>query len=243
MFNVGVIAGGGTVVPVQYIGANVASVQSNGGTLTCALPAGVVGGDFLVAVLSVGTVTNYTLALTSAGWTKVADLHTLDDEGLHGANFGVFTKFSAAGETSVVAAGLSSTSYTILSVSAFRNVNTTTPMDVSMQTAVDPFIAIINTLAITPVTPGAMVVAGGMCTSFYTTGTFDSTIAPRSSSGWGSEVGVQYKSSNGTMTAHGTGHVAWTSGTVASIFFDSPYYSGNYQCSCKFTMVLRPAVK
>ncbi len=244
MFSVGTIgAGGGAIVPVQYVGANVVSIQSSGGTLTCKFPSGVADNDLMVAVLSVGNVTNLTMALTSAGWTKQADVFRLDGSGVHGANLGVFTKFRTPVDTSVVAAGLSANSHTILSVYAFRNVNTTTPLDVALVTGSDPYNAVIQTDAITPVTQGAMVVGGGMSSSFYGSGTVDAVVAPRSTSGWGSEVGVQYKAANGTVTAHSTGHVAWSSGSVPGIFFDGPYYGGTYQCGCRFTMALRPIVK
>lgn len=244
MFNAAILASRkkGTS-PVQYRGSSSNTAETNGGNFTCALPANSAVGDFMIAVVGVGSPIDQNMNLVSSGWTKRADIFALDPNSIHGSNLAVFTKFRTAGDTNIVATGYSSTSSTIIAVSAYRNVHPTNPLDVSIVTQYNQWGAYIASQPITPATQGAMVVGGGICSSFYTSGTVSGSLAARAGAPeWTTTYGSQSRASNGMVTGQATGHVLWPgSGQVASRFFDDAYIAGNYGTCCSFSMALRPA--
>lgn len=157
----------------QVVSAPVAAIQmigtpqkaSGSWSTTCSLPAGMIAGDtILVVVVAMAGAT-----VSTSGYTKRAEKL---EPSYGGLSCTVFTKVFAAGDVSVNVSVGSYMSGVVL-VYGLRNVSTTTPLDTTPTISSTGYYA--DPPAITPVTPGAWVVAvgayvdaGGYSTGFTT---------------------------------------------------------------------------
>lgn len=122
-------------MPITFIGSREGSVI-NGGDVTLTVPGGLATDDLVVVAYAIGDNDNldFTMAMVTAGYTKVADLFANDAQD---CNLGVFWKImGATPDTSVVVDGQGGTDAAVAAVAMFfRGVDTTTPMDVTPTTA------------------------------------------------------------------------------------------------------------
>lgn len=249
MFNVGIIAASrrsAPLLPVEWVGARGGRGVTSGSSVSVTVPTEAINGDFLVAVMAAPGVIDYNMSLTSSGWDKRVDVHTLDASGQNGVNLAIFTKIKTAADTSVACNAQITGADTYLTVSAFRNVSTTNPLDVSIATSYDMYNSTVNTASITPVTTGAMIFGGGMGSSFFTSGGISTSLTAGGHGGWVDAYGAQRNTTaqaNGNVSGYAIGYKAnQTAGTNSpTVFFNTAYTTGNYRCNISFAMALRPA--
>jgi hypothetical protein len=96
--------------------------------------------------------------VTSAGWTEVADLYT---GGNRTCNFAVAYKVMGATPDSIVTVSSGGT-LMITAIHAFRNINTTTPLDATSTTATSTGNILVDGPSITTVTDNAVAITCGM---------------------------------------------------------------------------------
>lgn len=232
---------GPTVETIQYVGGTTLAVV--GGTTNVSVPltsltggiasAPQFGDLIIVAVERCGT-TNKTYNI--AGFTQIADLYQNDTED---SNFHVgYALATPIPQTSVVITGGSGAAADGLAVAVrvFRNVDQTTPLDVTSTTTGALNGAAVNPIAITPVTSGAIIVAAGGAATDATTFSFTASYLTNFSS-----VSTNALTSTNDA-AVGIGYVAWTSGaydpavwTVTSTGGTAANWSWN-----AVTMAIRP---
>lgn len=118
-------------------------------------------GDFVVITYAVGSTANRTLTIGSGDYTtQGASLYANGSS--YDANLLVATKYLTAADTSVSVSGTGSTaSAGSITVSVYRGVDPTTPMDVAATTATGTGTGRPTPPAITPVTAGAWIAICG----------------------------------------------------------------------------------
>ena len=224
---------------IQYVGGFVTSaaggttnVSISLTTLTGGLASAPAAGDLVI----VSFATNGPLgdiAYRITGYTQVADLYSNDT---YDTNLQVGYKIMGAtpDTTVTITGGSGSTSSTLAAtVSVWRNVDATSPLDVTPTTVLLTNTAIPDPPAILPLTPGSRIVvvagAGHVVAAASFTASYLSNFIT---------IGA-----NGTYDCSiGTGHVAWSAGTYdpAAWTFSSTN-SANYSAAA-VTMALRPGV-
>lgn len=164
--------GAGGASGIEFVGYKTAAITPSAATNTdIAINSGLTGGiassassgDFVLVAYEVTSWSaNVTLSITdgTTAYTLVGtEVYATDSEG--SVNFRLAYKFITS-DTNVRIGPTTSTEYSgIVAILVFRNVNTSTPLDVSASVSAtagtdDPVFS-----AITPVTPGAVIVAIG----------------------------------------------------------------------------------
>jgi len=156
--------------PIEFVGsATTTKAGAASGNSTMSLTAGLSGGiassvsdgDFVIAVFATGGVADRTLSITDGTnpYTLIGSELYADDT--NDSNLRVCYKF-VSGDTSVTFGPTGASGEPGLTgVYVFRNVNQTTPLDVSAVTATGTNSLNPNPPSITPVTSGAFIVAIG----------------------------------------------------------------------------------
>ncbi len=130
-------------------------------------------GDLVIAYLGVGS-TAFS-ARTISGYTRTVSISADDTFDTY---LGVYYKFmGATPDTSLVITGgtASASNAGAIAVEVWRNVDSILPFDVTTTTATGINSVLCNPPAITPVTPGAIIVAGGAGAHNQSTATFSSS--------------------------------------------------------------------
>lgn len=203
---------GPTVETIQFVGGTTLAVV--GGTTNVSVPltslTGGIGsapqfGDLIIVAVERCGTANKTYNI--AGFTQIADLYQNDTED---SNFHVgYALATPIPQTSVVITGGSGAAADgmAIAVQVFRNVNQTTPLDVTSTTTGAINGGAVNPIAITPVTSGAvLVVTGGAAqdaTSFnFSASYLTNFVTPSTNS---------LTSTNDACV--GMGYVSWPGGT------------------------------
>lgn len=160
-------ASGSGITRPTYVGSYISGAAGSVGTHTLTLTSltGGIGsapieGD-LVVVFVAYTTASTNLNVTCTGYTEIADLYLADDADV---NLGVFYKLmTATPDTSATVGGVTSTAAQAITFGCivFRGVDQVTPLDVTSTVATVASSTRPNPPSITPVTPGAIIVAVG----------------------------------------------------------------------------------
>lgn len=222
-----------TTPTTGYVGGTkVSQVGSTSGELTFDLTALTGGidttartGDMVIVNLGIGSTSDLTMSMTTAGYNKIADLYSNDT---YDANQGVFWKvMGATPDTTVSTMYSGSTSDGIgATVMVFRGVSPDAP---SIQTATGINGGQPTPPAITPTIPGSIVVCMGVSadtsSSVFTSNTLDNFIS------------IAQAETNDVML--GMGSFRWSSGT-----YTPPQWTGGSNLTsgswCAVTLALRP---
>lgn len=152
---------------LQFVGGKVGG--ANGGTSTAAISltdlTGGIGsapqeGDIVVVFYGFPSPLLSNRDVSIEGWTELADLYQSDTTT---TNLGVYYKIMGSPpDTELVIGPSGNLNYArAVAIHVWRGVDQTTPMDVAIQTATAGNNGEPDPPAITPVTPGAVVIAGG----------------------------------------------------------------------------------
>jgi hypothetical protein len=161
--------GGGGGGPIEFVGGAVANKGgATSGDTTIALNSGLTGGvssavaagDFVIAVFATGSTADRTLSI-STGYTLLGS--ELYDNATYDTNLRAAYKFMGGTPDTSVTFGPTGDGADAgaMAVYVFRNVNTTTPLDVAVQTLLKTDDIGPDPPAITPVTAGAFIVCIG----------------------------------------------------------------------------------
>lgn len=225
--------------PIEYVGSRVVSyvgTTSNISVSLTSLSGGVSSapevGDLVLVYFGTASLTNRDLVV--AGYTEIADIDYMNT-GYTGTNLVAAYKFmSETPDTTVTITGgtFSSSDAGAVFVSVWRNVNTTTPLDVAARSTDDRFGADAYPLSITPVTAGAFIVVGAVGGHLQGTHTFTSSDL--------SDFKTAGRDDTYDITIGG-GYKEWVSGTFAPARFGFTGTGGQqYDTACSITLALRP---
>lgn len=194
--------------------------------LTGGLAAAPSQNDIVIVVTAVGDDT----ACDVTGYTLIATVSTTISTLWIGYKF-----MGATPDTSLTVTGSgSNTQGATVIAYVWRNVDTTTPMDVTATTSSATNTGIPNPPSITPVTQGAVILAAGGVG-------YDSTSRTLSSSSLSNFFSVTANLSGGNTDATaGVGWAVWTSGAYDPSAFTLSGSDSTLFMSCAATMALRP---
>lgn len=207
-------------------------------TLTIALPSGIQEGDLVIVTICIASTTSRSFRISDSsgsvtGYTEVASLYANDT---YDTNLQVGYKFAGATPDTnfyIVGGSGSANDGCSIAIHVWRNVDPTTPMDVTPVTLTQTNTALVNPPAITPVTTGAeIIIAGGAAHN----GGFDTFTASYLSN-------FETTGFNDTNDSSiGLGSVSWTGGTYdGAAWTFSQASSTSFSCaSC--VMALRPKI-
>lgn len=227
--------------PIEYVGSRVVSYSgttSNISVSLTSLSGGVSSapevGDLVIVYFGTASLTNRDLVV--AGYTELVDITSYTTSNDYtGTNLAVAYKFmGSTPDTTVTITGgtFSANDAGAVYVSVWRNVNTTTPFDVTVQTGTDRFGADAQAPSITPVTAGAFIVVGAVGGHLQGTHTFTSSDL--------SDFKTAGRDDTYDITVGG-GYKQWVSGTFAPARFG---FTGigdqQYDTACSVTLALRP---
>lgn len=164
---------------IEFVGGNTASkVGDTVGTTNISLTSGLTGGvdsavkngDLVIGIYGVASNGNATLYVEDSGGTDYtiigSELWSNDD---NDSNLHVAYKFVNGDTATYFGPTTHANNGGTMAVYVFRNVNPTTPIDVTTTTATGTNTGYPNPPAITPSTTGAVVVVTAMCTTSPTT--------------------------------------------------------------------------
>jgi hypothetical protein len=234
--------GSGGYKTIQYVGSATDSKASSS-TSTIALNSGLTGGiasavsagDLVIGVFSVGSTSDLTLSITDGTNPYTLIGSELYSSSTYDGNLRVAYKFmGSTPDTSITFGGTGGTANGGAMIAyVFRNVDQSNPLDVAAVTATGVASEKPNPPAITPVTPGAFIVAAGGHGHQSAGATY---ITPTDLTGFRVDV---FNSTN-----DGTGAIGhkndWVSGSFDPQEWDPDL--GWTNCGwCAITFALRPA--
>lgn len=217
---------------LEFVGGTAAYYLSDGTTnvsltsLTGGLASQPAAGDIVVVFYSFYATSNVDLSIS--GYTELADLYADDS---NKSNVGVYWKIMGGTPDTVLTMPAATTNHAAVAVHVWRGVDQTTPIDVTTTTATGLDTCIPNPPAITPTTPGAVILAGG--------GTYVS--APKSYTTNGMDNFFETTDTAGTTsTVFIASYSDWVSGSFNP---DPPGITSDANGSgwCAASVVLRPA--
>lgn len=225
-------------VPIEYVGGYTTGFVGQttdititfGGNLTGGLAASASAGDLVVVYFGTGSTVDRDLVVS--GYTEVAEIYANDTVD---TNLVVAYKFMGpVPDTTFVLTGgtLDTLDAGAVAVQVWRNVNPTTPMDVTGTTATGTNSVLCNPPAITPTTAGAYIVAGGAGGHNAGAQTFSSSDLD----------GFISSGGNATNDATiGLGYKKWTTGSFNPAAFTFSGTSSTSYSWAAVTLALRPA--
>lgn len=228
-------AAGNTGGGIQYVGGyvigrlgNVDDINITLTSLTGGIASAPAAGDFVLIYWCTADVFTNTIS----GYTSIATAFASDNT--PSAIRASYKFMTSTPDTSATVTGGTGNSNNpgAAYVSVWRGVNTTTPMDVTRTTASSANSVLANPPAITPVTSGAVIVAGGAGGHIAGTQTFSSS----------NLTSFLSAGANDTRDVTiGGGYNEWTSGAFdpAAFTFSSSDATGYSWCA--ITVALRPA--
>jgi hypothetical protein len=225
---------------ITFVGSNSGSrAGSTGTTFDVSLTALTGGsdtaaqeGDIVIVVVGTGSLANYAIGVTTAGYAEIAELYQAGLYGITGADLSVSWKVMGSTPDATVTIGPSgATSDAIAAVvHVWRGVDPSSPFDVTGVSASGDGIGRPNPGAITPVTTGAVVLACGSASY--------ADVVPFTSSDLGNFVSLTQSDSH--TVAVGLGSVEWTSGAFDPVQFGGGS-TGSASAWAAYTMALKPA--
>lgn len=220
---------------IQYVGGNkLAVAPSTSGSLDLtALTGGLASSpslnDYVVVTWSNSGTSDKNMALSSSGYTELADLYANDNADV---NLGVYIKKMVGSvDATVDVAAIAAVYGGVLIAEVWRGVDLTTPLDVAVTTATGVDTALANPPSITPTTAGAVIIACGAAGAQNGTG--------NNASNFASSDLTAFQTTFQPFTNGGMGYHEWTSGA-----FDPAAWTcaDNIRSSwAAATLVLRPA--
>ena len=201
-------------------------------SLTGGLASAPVEDDLIVVYFGVGSQSNPSLTIYT--YTEIEELYVNDTRD---ANLAVYMKFmGGTPDTSFLIAGTGSSSNAgVVVVHVWRGVDKITPLDVAHTTAIGYNTALCDPPAITPISPGALIVSGGAAALYSDSSYYGDYSSPELTG----LLSVNQTDSNGVVL--GVGYHYWTSGTFNPSQFT---YSGGDTTAFSWaaiTLALRPA--
>jgi hypothetical protein len=226
---------------IDFVGGSTATAAGTAGNHTVSLAGTLSGGlssspqegDIVVVAINLPTTsTDLGLFINEAGWTNLADLHSLDSTT---TNFGVFYKvMGPTPDASFSFPGFSDVIAMATAVHVYRNVDPNSPIDVATTTATGNDLGQPNPPSITPTNNAKLVVAGAasLATSI------PSLTQP------GSELSnfISANSSDNRAAAIGLG---WANGSAGVAFDPVAWTGGSASTSASWaaaTVALRPKI-
>lgn len=232
---------GGRRPAIQWLGSNWNANTSNTDYTISFSGVSAGANDLVLLVYGFGTATSgdHTFAVPS-GYTKLLDLYQANTHSVHGCVAYRFLTGSAPASVTIPGCAVSSVTQVGV-LMAFRNVNQTTPFDVTSTTASSAATIDIDPPAITPTTAGAWIVPVGV-----RAGKDDITFMGYNPPGdLNDPFGVAAGAGLGVTTPPATGvyggtYRSWTSGSYNPGVWTADYSTsiGGYVAA---TMALRPA--
>ena len=154
---------------ITFVGGTTGSAQ-NGGNVALSLTAlldaagatvSAATDDLVVVAYTIGAQVDSAMSVSEAGWTEQTELYIAGTT--YDSNFAVYTKvMGGTPDTTVTVVGDANASNAVTAVAmVFRGVDTTTPLDVAIQTATGSGTGQPNPPSITPTTAGAWIVVCG----------------------------------------------------------------------------------
>lgn len=232
----GIIASSITSAPtgnILYVGGRSDSVSSSTISLT-GLTGGLASqpsvGDLVMVVYGKGVDTGSTSNISVTGYTQIANLASLSQSG-DNLYFYVGYKYLTSADTTLSLVN-SATTDSAVAIHVWRNVNSTTPMDVTATTFTGSNVR-PTAPTITPTTSGAIILSAvgiGSDTTgrVWTNSSLDNVVSAPDDSTTGQECHV------------GLGSDTWSSGTYSVPTWTSSETDSTY-ASAAVTMALRPA--
>jgi len=227
---------------IQYVGGYVdgfAGTTSNVTvpltSLTGGLASAPAAGDLVVVYFGTGSTVNRNLVIS--GYNLIADLFA---GSVYDTNLETAYKFmGATPDTSFTLTGgtLSTSDAGAVAVQVWRGVDQTTPFDVTLTASTGTNTVLCDPAAITPVTPGAVIIAGGA--GAHNNGVGSSGIRTYSSSDLTAFLSTGQNNTN--QVTIGLGYHVWTSGSFNPAQFT---FSGTNSTNFSYvsvTLALRPA--
>lgn len=223
--------------PIQYVGGYVQGFSGQTTdriitltSLTGGLASAPAGGDIVIVYFGTGSVVDRNLVVS--GYTEIAELYRGDT---YDTNLVAAYKFMGSNpDTSFTLTGgtLNIDDAGAIAVQVWRGVDETTPLDVTRTTDTGIDTVLCDPPAITPITSGAIIVAGGAGAHAGGTQTYSSPDLSGFISVGGNDV---------VDVTIGLGYTIWTSGT----FDFAPFtFSGTDTVASTWasvTLALRPA--
>ena len=118
------------VLPISYVGTST-QATSTGSPLTCNLPSGYTTDDLLIAVITTredSPTPVHGITTSSVSWTQIGSTQFLD-LGTTGIAQSVWYRWAASGSETAPSASCPTPNVLAVTISAFRNVDKTTPLD------------------------------------------------------------------------------------------------------------------
>lgn len=224
--------------PIEYVGSRVVSylgTTSNISVSLTSLSGGVSSapevGDLVIVFFGTASLTERDLVV--AGYTEIADISYLRTD-YTGSNLVAAYKFmGVTPDTTVSITGgtFSANDAGAVYVSVWRNVNTTTPLDVAATLTTTRFGAAPYFDSITPVTSGAVIVVGAVGGHLQGTHTYTSADL--------SDFKTAGRDDTYDITVGG-GYTQWVSGSFTPTRFGFTGTEEVYETACSVTLALRP---
>lgn len=155
---------------IQYVGGTTAAITGSTATTTNVSLTGLTGGlasapaanDLVIVYYGVGSTADRTIGVGTTGYTEVAELYANDT---FDTNLSVSYKtMGVTPDTQVTVSATGATAdagAVAVQVWRYIDTNVSTPLDVAVVTATGTNSVLCDPGAITPITPGAMIIAGG----------------------------------------------------------------------------------
>lgn len=216
---------------IQFVGAETTK-SSGAATYSANIPSLRTAGDLIVVAFGVTSTISGNIAMaTPSGYTGTTDLY---QAGGRNSNLTVVYKISDGTESTVTVTGdWRSASGSACVVQVWRNVNITTPMDVTHTTAVHADTGTPDPPSITPVTAGAVVLGVG----FATSGLIGDLTAP---SGTGNATAITNNDVTFVCSLIMCAYKGWTSGAYNMAAFGNASTS-RFLSAASMALALRPA--
>lgn len=193
-------------------------------------------GDVIIVITTQSsTGSSSSEATAPTGFTEIANLFANDT---YDTSMCVSYKISDGTETSVTIPRLANASFGSSTIACvWRNVDQTTPMDVSSTTVTSVNTGLPNAPAITPVTAGAVIIACGGASTAAASNTII-LAQPTGMTGIASTRGIGTSSVGKVAAAYYTG---WTSGSYNPAAFTGGGTDSTSYSAAAVTLALRPA--
>jgi hypothetical protein len=222
---------------LSYVGG-ISSVIAASTATTTTLTYGLTGGsnttpsvgDLIIVSFATGSTVDRTLALSSSGFTNVADLYANDT---YDTNLSVWYKIATSGDLAsvVIGATLSASDAGAAAVHVWRGIDPNTPIDVTSTTGTGANGGTPDPASITPATTGAQIIVIGayaLSTSTTMTASYASNV-------------ITVASSDTNDVSLLMGNVAWTSGAYDPAAFGNASTSTSASWAA-VTMAIRPVI-
>lgn len=226
-------------LPLTFVGSTTAGITGSSSTdtnvsltsLTGGVASAPVENDLVIVYYGMCSFFDRSIGVTTAGYTEVAELFAND---VAGTNLSVNYKLMGATpdtQVTVSATGSNGDSGAV-AIHVWRNVNLSSPLDVTSTTATGTNSVLCNPPAITPVTTGAVIVSGGA-------GGHQNGVRTYSSSDLSNFATIGGPNNTNDVTV-GVGSATWTSGAFDPAQFTFSGTDAGINSWAAVTMALRP---